>query len=223
MQKQWVLPVAPSNHDDEGNTNPTNLHIWQWKTVFLHAGFARAFFIFWHFEDVLVLSMTWNELLLQLCGRREQMMTNVQFCLLISQALVSIYSRIVKAHFSGIMTLNRWKMVTETRSDIFRWRFRFRRRRVCLSFLLILPYARPPGPGLIWQTIWLAIEARHFMEPASWELISYQYSIPTFLFSRTIAVRQLTFVVIPDNIFWNSCIPYMNWCYVLQPLRVLCD
>ena len=26
-----------SNHEDDGNKNPTNLHIWQWKTVFLHA------------------------------------------------------------------------------------------------------------------------------------------------------------------------------------------
>ena len=26
-----------SNHDDDGNKNPTNLYIWQWKTVFLHA------------------------------------------------------------------------------------------------------------------------------------------------------------------------------------------
>ena len=26
-----------SNHDDDGNKNPKNLHIWQWKTVFLHA------------------------------------------------------------------------------------------------------------------------------------------------------------------------------------------
>ena len=31
-----------SNHDDDGNKNPTNLHIWQWKTVFLHA--LRAHF-----------------------------------------------------------------------------------------------------------------------------------------------------------------------------------
>ena len=57
-------------------------------------------------------------------------------------------SRIVKAHFSGIMTLNNWKMIAETRSDIFRWRSRFLRRRVCLSFLLILPYERPTVPGL---------------------------------------------------------------------------
>ena len=26
-----------SNHYDDGNKNPTNLHIWQGKTVFLHA------------------------------------------------------------------------------------------------------------------------------------------------------------------------------------------
>ena len=120
-------------------------------------------------------------------------------------------SRIVKAHFSGIMTLNTWKMIAETRSDSFRWRSRFSRRRVCLSFLLILPHERPTGPGLIWQTIWLAIEGRHCMEPASLELISYLYSIPTLLFSRAIAVRQLTFVVLPDNIFWNSYINQSVW------------
>ena len=103
------------NHDDDGgNKNVSNLHIWRWKTIVLHAlhvqfsfltfcrrsrsfcdvkwhirelkqprrrlqqkphkfayltlknstsaRFARAFFIFWHFEDVLVLSMTWNDL-----------------------------------------------------------------------------------------------------------------------------------------------------------------
>ena len=62
-------------------------------------------------------------------------------------------SWIVKAHFSRIMTLNNWKMIAETRSDIFIWRYRFRRRRVCLSSLLILPYEWPTGPGLTWQTM----------------------------------------------------------------------
>ena len=28
---------SSSNHDDDGNKNRTNLHIWQWKTGFLHA------------------------------------------------------------------------------------------------------------------------------------------------------------------------------------------
>ena len=31
------------------------------------------------------------------------------------------------------MSLNNWKMIAETRGHIFRWRSRFRRRRVCLS------------------------------------------------------------------------------------------
>ena len=32
------LPIigSLSNHDDDGNKYPTNLHIWQWRTVFLH-------------------------------------------------------------------------------------------------------------------------------------------------------------------------------------------
>ena len=29
--------LSLSNHDDDSNKNPTNLHIWQWKIVFLHA------------------------------------------------------------------------------------------------------------------------------------------------------------------------------------------
>ena len=164
---QWVL----RNYD--GNKKPTDLHIWQWKTVFLH-----ALHVHFSFFDILKTSsfFLWREWpFLQLCGRREHMLTNVQFCLVDPKRWFRFNSRIVKAHFSGIMTLNNWK-ISETRSDICRWRSRFRRRRVCLSSLislLILPYERPTGPGLTWQTISLAIEGRHCMEPASWELISY--------------------------------------------------
>ena len=58
----WITQKGTwSNHNDDGNRNPTNLHISQWKTVFF-ARFAGAYFIFWHFEDVLVLSTTWNDL-----------------------------------------------------------------------------------------------------------------------------------------------------------------
>ena len=33
-----VVVVVRSNYDDDdSNKNPTNLHIWEWKTVFLHA------------------------------------------------------------------------------------------------------------------------------------------------------------------------------------------
>ena len=37
---RWTIVytiVSLGKHDDDGNKNPTNLHIWQWKTGFLHA------------------------------------------------------------------------------------------------------------------------------------------------------------------------------------------
>ena len=77
-----------SNHDDDGNKNLTNLHIWQWKTGFLHA-------LHVHFSsfDILNISRSFYDVkwpVLQLCGRREHMMTNVNFCPLMSQELVPI-------------------------------------------------------------------------------------------------------------------------------------
>ena len=52
------------------------------------ARFARAFVIFGHFEHVLVLSMTSNDLFCSCV--EERMMTNVQHCLLNSEAPVPI-------------------------------------------------------------------------------------------------------------------------------------
>ena len=180
---------SSSNHDDDGNKNPTNLHIWQWKTALLHALHVHfssfdilKTFSFFLWREMTCLAVVWTTWAYD------------DNCSILSspKGWFQFNSRIVKAHFSGITTLNNWKMFAETRSDIFRWRSRFCRSRVCLSSLLILPYERPTGPGLTWQTIRLAIKGRHCMEPASWELISFEYSIPTFLFSRATAVRQLT-------------------------------
>ena len=161
---EWVLCVALSY------TNPTNLHIWQWKTLFLHALHVHfsSFDILKTFSFFLWREMTFFAVVWTTWAYNDK-------CSILScpKRWFQFKSRIVKAHFSGIMTLNAWKMIAETRSDSFRWRSRFSRRRVCLSFLLILPHKRPTGPGLIWKTIWLAIESRHCMEPASLELISY--------------------------------------------------
>ena len=120
------------------------------KNIIL-ARFARAFFFFWHIEDALVLSMTWNDCFALVWTT----WTYDDKCSILScpERWFQFNSWIVKAHFSGIMTLNNWKIIAETRSDIFRWRYRFLRRRVCLSSLLILPYERPTGPGLTWQTM----------------------------------------------------------------------
>ena len=102
----------------------------------IFARFPRAFFIFWHFEDVLVLSTTSNDLFCSCVddvGTWWQMFNLVFLC---PKRWFQFNSRIVRTHFSNIMTLNNWKMIAERRSDIFRWRSRFRRRRGCLSSLM---------------------------------------------------------------------------------------
>ena len=101
--------------------------------ISIFARFARAFFIFWHFEDVLVLSATWNDLFCSCVddvGIWSQMFNFVFLC---PKRWFQFNSRIVTTHFASIMTLNNWKMITEMRSYIFRWRSCFRRRHVCLS------------------------------------------------------------------------------------------
>jgi len=102
----------------------------------IFACFARAFFIFWHFADVLVLSTTWNDLFCSCVDDVSIWWHMFNFILLCPKCWFQFNSRIVRTHFSSIMSLNNWKMIAETRSHIFRWRPRFRRRRVCLSSLL---------------------------------------------------------------------------------------
>ena len=104
----------------------------------IFARFARAFLIFWHFEDVLDLSTTWND---PFCSCVDdvsiwwQMFNFVRLC---PKRWFQFNSRVVETRFSSKMTLNNWKTIAETRSYIFRWRSRFRRRRGCLSFLIWL-------------------------------------------------------------------------------------
>jgi len=102
----------------------------------IFACFAHAFFNFWHFVDVLVLSTTWND---QFCSWVEDMSAWWQmfnFVSLCPKRWFQLNSGIVRTHFSRIMSLNNWKMIAETQSYIFRWRSSFRWRSVCLSSLL---------------------------------------------------------------------------------------
>ena len=104
------------------------------KSVF--ARFARAFSIFWHFVDVLVLSTTWNDLFCCCVDDVSIWWQMFNFVFLCPKRWFQFNSRIVRTQFSSLMSLNNWKMITETRGHIFRGRSRFRRRRVCLSSLL---------------------------------------------------------------------------------------
>ena len=99
--------------------------------------FARAFFIFWLLEDVLVLSTTWNDLFCSCVDDVSILWQMFNFVFLSLKRWFQFNSRMVSTQFSSIMTLNDWKMIAETRSYIFRWRSRFRRRRVCLSSLML--------------------------------------------------------------------------------------
>ena len=107
----------------------------------IFARFARAFFIFWNFVDVLVLSTTWNDLFCSCVDDVSIWWQMFNFVFLCPKRWFQFNSRIVRTHFSSIMSLNNWKMFAETRSHIFRWRSRFRRRRVCLSSLITSVHA----------------------------------------------------------------------------------
>ena len=98
----------------------------------IFARFAPAFFIFWHFEDVLVLSTTWNDLFSSCEDDVSIWWQLFNFVFLCLKRWFQFNSWIVRTHFSSITSLNNWKMIAETRHHIFRWRSRFRRRRVCL-------------------------------------------------------------------------------------------
>ena len=111
----------------------------------IFARFARAFFIFWHFIEVLVPSTTWNDLFCSCVDDviiRWQMFNVVFLC---PKRSFQFNSRIVRTHFSSMMTLNNWKMIAETRSFIFKRCSRFRRRRVCLSSLMRFCRRRNPA------------------------------------------------------------------------------
>ena len=93
--------------------------------------FARASFIFWHYEDFLVHSTSWNHLF---CSCVDDASIRWQMCNFVfscPKRSFQFNSRMVRTHFSSIMTSNNWKMIAETRSYIFRWRSRFRRRWIC--------------------------------------------------------------------------------------------
>ena len=100
------------------------------------ARFARAFFIFGHFADVLVLSTTWNDVFCSCVDDVSIWWQKFNFVFLSLKRWFQFNSRIVRTYLASVMTLNNWEMIAETRSYIFRWRSRCRRRCVCLSSLV---------------------------------------------------------------------------------------
>ena len=85
----------------------------------IFARFARAFFIFWHFVDVLVLSTTWNDLFCSCVDIVSIWWQMFNFVFLCPKRWFQFNSRIVRTSFSRTMILNNWKMIAETRSHIY--------------------------------------------------------------------------------------------------------
>ena len=80
------------------------------------------------------------------------------FVFICSKRWFQFNSRTVRTYFSSKMTLNNWKMIAETRSYVFRWHSRSRRRRVCLSSLVIGPMDSAIHPLNNWALICPRIE-----------------------------------------------------------------
>ena len=96
----WVLIGGLSNHGDDGNKNVTNLHIWQCMLC-TRSGFARAFLIFGHFADVLVLSTTWNDLFCSCVDDVSIWWPNFNFVFWSPKRWFQFNSRIVRAHLQA--------------------------------------------------------------------------------------------------------------------------
>ena len=108
------------------------------------ARFASAVFIFGHFADVFVLSTTWNDLFCICVDDVSIWPQMFNFVFLYLKRWFQFNSRIVGTHFASVMTLNTWEIIAETRSYIFRWCSRYRRRRVCVNSLLRRERRRRP-------------------------------------------------------------------------------
>ena len=94
------------------------------------ARFARAFFIFSHFTDVLVLSTTWIDLFCSCVDDVSIWWQIFNFVLLSQKRWLQFNYRIYRTHFASVMTLNNCEIISETRSC--------HRRRLCLIPLIKL-------------------------------------------------------------------------------------
>ena len=161
----------------------------------IFACFARAFFIFWHFADVLVPSTTWNDLFCSCVDDVSIWWQMFNYILLCPKCWFQFNSRIVRTHFSSIMSLNNGKMMAETRSHIFRWRSRFRRRRVCLSSLMLKRVAIVSNLKFeLLKTYFLTFSARR------------QCEIFTFVVLTT--TRAHSTKIFPFSLIWKPFVPF---------------
>ena len=129
-------------------------------------------------------------------------MTNVEICLLISEALVPVYPRIVKTDFESIMTLNNWEMIAETRSYIFKWHSRCRQGRVRLKEALssyALTRVSPYGGNFNTYK-------------NSFDIKFSQFNLLIqFFFQESCSAGQQQFAFFNHNIWWRWSLSVCGW------------
>ena len=112
-RRQILSSLVPTELKQPRRRRLQKVHKFAYLTMktSIFARFARAFFILWHFEDVLVLSTTWNDQFLQLCGRRDHMMT-------FSLSLTSCLLKLLIIYYGTLVTVA-WKRVKARTQKIF--------------------------------------------------------------------------------------------------------
>lgn len=100
------------NHDNNRDKNVTNLDIWQWKTIVLH-----ALHVHFSFLDIsLTFSFfprreTVNDLFCTCAGDVSILWQMFNLAFLSLKLCFQCNSRIVRLHFASKMTLNNWEMI----------------------------------------------------------------------------------------------------------------
>ena len=107
---EFTLPRPQLNRElkQPRRRRQQNPHKFAYLTIenSIFARFARAYFIFWHFEDVLVLSTTWNDLFCSCVDDVSIWWEMFNFVFLCPKRLFQFNSRTVRTHFSSIATSN---------------------------------------------------------------------------------------------------------------------
>ena len=113
MSKIPTLPIKLKQPRRRQQQNPPKFAYFKMKNS-IFARFARAFFICWHFGDVLVLSTTLNDLFCSCVDDVSIWWRMFNFVFLCPKHWLQFNFRTVRTHFSSIITLNNWKIISET-------------------------------------------------------------------------------------------------------------
>ena len=148
------------------------------------------------------------------------------FVLLSQKRSFQFNSRIVRTHFASAMTLDNCDIIEETRSCIFRWRSRCRRRRLCLSSLILATFRLQYEDDYEYEFSVLSTRfrfgGRKFSKCACSELKTRTRSRPRtpiwrslLCFLRVLLARIKSVTHQRKQI--NQIVPYYLWCCALCP------